>query len=71
MGRLTDQLYAAWLTQNGAGNRSKPPTGGMGVMMTPMQATRSPAKPASRVQTPAPAPVLAARPAKRYSYISE
>lgn len=65
MGRLTRQLYAAWLAQNGAVDRSKPPTGGMGGM-TPMQAQSSPAQPSSRVQPPAPAQVPAARPAKRY-----
>ena len=65
MGRLTETLYQAWLAQNGAVKPSRHPTGGMGVV-TPMQAQSQPSKPSSRVQPPAPAPVLAARPAKRY-----
>lgn len=44
--------------------------GGMGVM-TPMKAQNSPSKPSSRVDCPAPAQVLAARPEKRSSNINE
>jgi len=70
MGRLTETLYRSWLAQNGAVDRSKHPTGGMGVM-TPMKATQSPSKPSSRVLAPTPAPVLATRPAQRSFNISE
>ncbi len=70
MGRLTETLYRSWLAQNGAGKPSRHPSGGMGGM-TPMKAQGSPSKPSSRVDSPTPAPVLAARPAQRSSFISE
>jgi len=70
MGRLTQTLYRSWLAQNGAVDRSKHPTGGMGGM-TPMKAHSGPSKPSSRGDCPTPAPVLAARPAQRSLNISE
>ena len=70
MGRLTETLYRSWLAQNGAGKPSRHPTGGMGVV-TPMEAQSRPSKPSSRVLAPTPAPVVAARPAKRYPFINE
>jgi hypothetical protein len=66
---LTQRIYRAWLAQNGAVKPRTSPVGGMGVV-TPMQAQQGPASPSSRVQPPPPAPVVAARPAKRYSFIS-
>lgn len=70
MGRLTQRLYRAWIAQNGGQSPAKPPAGGMGGV-PPMKAQHSPAKPSSRVTPCPPAREAAARPAKRYSYISE
>ena len=70
MDRLTDRLYRRWLAQNGAVEPSRHRTGGMGGV-PPMQARTNPSKPSSRVQPPAPAPVVAARPIKPLPYASK
>jgi len=56
MSRFTDRLYWAWRAQNRSG-------GGMGAV-APMKAQNTPAKSFSRVQSPAPAQVVATRPEK-------
>lgn len=62
MSALTDRLYREWLARN---------RGGMGAV-APMQSNgKRPASRASRVRSPAPAQVVAARPEKPSSFISK